>query len=354
MGCEDLSQGHKGKAQAVQPLSHALAFQVLMLQAADEGRGPVLFGDSFQRAWSAVPPFLVGEEFPSVYLEHPLTGDPFLDVTVVLKQIEPGTRVEAPAAGEHGAIFDWYAGICREYDDVNCGFELDTAQPTLPMAAIHFQPRSRTELVRPFFEAAGEPQAADLYLAQNARMPDSWALSFCGMFRGRPGSPLRICGYLGAAETAACADNPGRLRDVFEAAGFSAYNATMLAEASALMAAAPGKADFQLDVFPDGHLGSTFSIDVQFEIEQPDSVQKTFEDGAGAHVMELLEEWGIADSRWKLSVGSAFARALPMSASDGTTGRFCLTLMPQWVKVRWKDGVLQPAKLYHFANATLL
>ena len=36
------------------------AFQVLLLQAADEGRGPVLFGESLQRAREAVPPFLVG------------------------------------------------------------------------------------------------------------------------------------------------------------------------------------------------------------------------------------------------------------------------------------------------------
>jgi hypothetical protein len=28
--------------------------------------------------------------------------------------------------------------------------------------------------------------------------------------------------------------------------------------------------------------------------------------------------------------------------------------MPQWVKARWIDGVLQPAKLYHIASAGLL
>ena len=48
------------------------AFQVLLLQAAGEGRGPLLFGDSLERAGEAVLPFLVGESFPDVYLEHPL------------------------------------------------------------------------------------------------------------------------------------------------------------------------------------------------------------------------------------------------------------------------------------------
>ena len=179
------------------------AFQVLLLQAADEGRGRALFGSSLARAREAVPPFLVGGEFPSVYLEHPLAGDPVLDVTVLLGPIEPGTRIASSVACEHGAMLDWYAQARREHADVTCGFEVDTGKEALPAAAIHFQPRAHVELVRPFCEAAGEPQAADLYLGQDARMPDGWPLSFFGMFRGRPGSPLRVCGYLGDAEKAA-------------------------------------------------------------------------------------------------------------------------------------------------------
>lgn len=51
--------------------SYADAYQVLLLQAADEGRGPALFGESLGRAREVVLPFLVGGHFPSVYLEHP-------------------------------------------------------------------------------------------------------------------------------------------------------------------------------------------------------------------------------------------------------------------------------------------
>ena len=47
------------------------------------------------------------------------------------------------------------------------------------------------------------------------------------------------------------------------------------------------------------------------------------------------------------------ANQLPNSG-DGSTGRYAFTLMPQWVKARWTAGVLQPSKLYHFANACLL
>ncbi len=334
--------------------SHAESFQVLLLQAADEGRGPALFGDSLARAREAVLPFLVGEDFPSVYLELPLCGEPFLDVTVLLNRLEAGTRVASPAAGEHGAMLDFYAGARRDDESISCGFEVDTSKPELPEAAVHFQPRARTDLVRPFCEAVGDPARAELYLDQAACMPSGWPLSFFGMFRGRPGTPLRVCGYLGEEERSACSQDPSRLAAAFDAVGFSAYDDSMLAQISTLMDAAPTTVDFQFDVFSDGRLGETFAIDVQFDIEQPEAVVAAFEKGAGARVMGLFVDWGVADGRWRRAVRSAFARAIPVELDDGETGRFAFTLMPQWAKARWRDGVLQPAKLYHLAHAAVL
>ena len=334
--------------------SHEQAFQVLLLQAADEGRAEALFGGGLARAREAVPPFLIGKEFPGVYLEHPLVGDPFLDVTVLLGPLEPGTRVASPAAGEHCAMLDFYALARREHDDVTCGFEVDTGRDTMPEAAIHFQPRAHTGLVRPFCEAVGEPQAADLYLGLAGRMPRGWQPSFLGMFRGRPGAPLRVCGYLAEDERDRCAADPGRLAEVLGAAGFTAHDGAMLSQASALMAAAPGVLDFQLDVYPDGRLGPTFALDVEFGIERPEAVRQSFEHGAGAAVMGLLEGWGAADGRWREAVRSAFARALPVGLDGGGVGRYALTLMPQWAKARWTGGELQPSKLYHFAHAGLV
>lgn len=330
------------------------SYQVLLLQAADDGRGEALFGGSLERAGAAVAPFLVGEPFPGVYLEHPLAGDPFLDVTVLLGQVEPGTRIASPAAGEHAAMIDFYAPARREHEDVSFGFELDTGKEALSEAAVHFQPRSHTELVRPFCEAAGETWAADLYLDLSERMPEGWPLSFFGMFRGRPGSPLRACGYLDEAEVRACAQDPGHLAVVFDAVGFTAYDGHMLGQASACMAAAPGCVDFQLDVLSDGSLGPTFALDLDFGIQRPEAVRASFSDGAGAAVMGLLEGWGAADGRWKLAADAAFARAIPVETGDGGWGRFGFTLMPQWAKVRWTGGEIQPSKLYHLAQAKLL
>ncbi|MDO4889805.1 MAG: hypothetical protein Q3963_00465 [Coriobacteriaceae bacterium] len=334
--------------------SNATALEVMFLQAADDGRGEVLFGQSLERARAACRPFMVGDEFPDVYFEFPLAGDPFLDITLLYSELAPGMRIDSPAAAGAEPMLDWCAGVRSDYDDVCCGFELDTKNEQLPAAAVHFQPRRHTELVAPFCEAIGEPERAHLYLDLNARMPEGWKLSFFGLFRGRPNAPLRVCGYLGDAQQKACAEDPRCIAVVFDQIGFTAYNDAMIAQIAELLARAPGTTDFQFDVFPDGRLGNVFAIDVQFGIQQPEAVREAFDTGSSGCLLRLLERWGIADSRWKLAGDAAFARAIPVQLEDGSPARFAFTLMPQWTKVRWIDGVLQPAKHYRLAHAGLL
>lgn len=337
-------------------ISFADSFQVLLLQLADAGRGAPLLGGDESRARTACLPFMVGKEFPSVYFEFPLVGEPFLDVTILYGDVEPGTRVESDLARDTEGIFDWYAEARDkvEGESICFGFELDTSCPELPRAAIHFQPRGHTELVRPFLEAAGEPERADLYLDLAARMPQGWDLAFFGMFRGRPGSPLRVCGYLPDEERLACADDPSRVAAVFDAVGFEAYDGAMLQDVSAVLSAAPCGADFQFDVYPDGRIGDIFAIDSQFGIEQPSAVRESFASGVASHYIRLLEQKGMVDERWHLAVDAAFARGLPAEFEDGVIDIQSFTLMPQWAKTRWTAGVLQPAKMYHFGKATRL
>ena len=112
------------------------SFEVLCLQAADEGRGDVLFGESLDRARKAARPFMIGEEFPSVYLEFPLIGKPFLDITMLYDKLKPGVRVESEAAEGTGEMLDWFAEACLDRNGVCCGFELYVKDPALPRAAV--------------------------------------------------------------------------------------------------------------------------------------------------------------------------------------------------------------------------
>lgn len=335
-------------------LTFADSFEVLCLQVADEGRGPVLFGESLGRARTLVKPFLVGEEFPDIYLEFPLKGDPFLDVTVLYGQVTTGTRVASDAAGCANNVFDWFSDVRREHPDVSFGFELDTKEEELPPAAVHFQPRHHVELATTFCNLIGEPKRAELYVDTCRRMLPAWQLSFFGLFRGRPDSPLRVCGYLSKNESERCAHDRDALKAVFDQVGFAAYDNTMLEQVGRLMGSAPKGLDFQFDVYPDGTFGDTFAIDAQFQIEQPRAVHDSFSSGVASRVITLFEEWGITDDRWKLAVDATFARSIPIALDDGSVRLLAFTLMPQWTKARWRDGVLQPAKLYCLAKSTYL
>ena len=182
-------------------------------------------------------------------------------------------------------------------------------------------------------------------------MPEGWPLSFFGMFRGRPGSPLRVCGYHSDKQRRACAWSTSHIAHVFKSIGFAAYDDAMLQQISELMALAPAGTDFQFDVLPDGSLGSTFAIDVQLAIEKPRAVRASFDEGPASRVMEYLQMHGLADGRCSLAADAAFARAIPLPDEGCGQDAFMFTLIPQWVKVRWTDGAQQPSKLYFLGTA---
>lgn len=334
--------------------SNAQAFQVLLLQAADEGRGSLLFGDSMDRARTALQPFMIGKSISSVYFEFPLLGDPFLDVTVLYGELDPAPHVASPAAEGADAMLAWYAKARADFPDISCGFEFDTKDPHFSAVGIHFQPRRHLDLVEPFCATIGEEQRGLRYLELAKRMPEGWPLSFFGLFRGRPHAPLRVCGYMSREWRRICAHDRKSLVRAFDEIGFVAYDDAMLEDIGELLRAVSHDVDFQFDVFSDGTIGSTFAIDVQFGIERPEVLQTVFESGSGARVMGLLESWRIADDRWRQGIAAAFARALPVQTDDGALEAFAFTLMPQWVKVRWVDGRLQPAKLYLLGTAGII
>ena len=90
-------------------------FEILCLQAGDEGREAILFGDSISRVRKAVPPFLIGRKFPELYFEFPLAGDPFLDATIIYSDLESGMRIDSPAA-----IMSSSVGLPLPITDVAC------------------------------------------------------------------------------------------------------------------------------------------------------------------------------------------------------------------------------------------
>ena len=331
-------------------ISNKAALQMLLLHAASAGRGELLFGEGLERLKKILPAFVDPVElahFPEMYLEFPLIGVPFLDAEVLYLKIPENARIASPLAAGTEQMPAWLAQAKNKYPDITGGFEIDTQLPPVS-AAVCFQPRQHTELAAEFCEIIGETRYGQLYTEMAGRMPEGWKLSYFGLFKNRPGSPLRIGGYMDREQIASCAGDPEELTRLFAAAGFTAWDEPMIREICSVLAVSPERADFQFDVYPDGSVGDGFAIDIAFALQQPEAVKASFygRSGSGAAYMELLRKWGIADERWKKALEAVFSGALPL-----TEGAVTFRMFPQWFKVRWKGKKLQPAKMYLHAKA---
>lgn len=325
--------------------SQMTAFDALYGIAAGQGREEALFGDSIRLARGVYERTLIGNGYPSAYVEFPLLGKPCFDLLSVHGSVEPGLRFAEGAGFGYQAMFDWFATIEDDAREISCGIELDTSGGETERAGVYLQFRSRTELIEPFLASIGESGRAQGYHSVLKLIPQDWPPAYVGLFPGRPGTPLRIGGYMRQDVQRACANDPLFLGRQFDQIGFTAYNGDMLARCSEFMALAPS-VDFQFDIMGDGSLGDVFGLSLSFNETRPREARACMEEGYGARICRILQDWGLADERWKLIADAAFARSLPFEREDGTQGRFALCCLFNFAKVKFKAAVPQPAKFY--------
>lgn len=329
------------------------ALHALCVIASGDGRREALFGNSLDLVPSVYERTLIGDGYPTAYLEFPLLGEPRLDMLSVHGYVEPDARL-APGAGYgYEAMFDWFKGVCTPSGSVSCGLELDLSTGETETAGVYLQQRKRTDLVAPFLDSVGEAKRTQTYLDSLARMPEGWPPAYVGLFPGRPGTPMRIGGYMDNSELARCVEEPAHLGACFRQIGFTAFDGPMLERCSQFMGLAP-EIDFQFDIMPDGSLGDTFGLSLSFNETKPYEARECMESGYGAALMEALQAWGLADDRWKLIAGAAFARHVGYERDDGTEGRFALCIRFNYAKVKFRGCEPQPAKFYLTCTAAEL
>lgn len=325
--------------------SPAEAFDALYVLASGNGREEALFGDSFELARPAFQRTLIGDSYPAIYLEFPLLGKPCFDFLTVYGDVEPGSQF-APGAGfGYQNMFDWFSEIDKADGAVSCGIECDISTGETTIAGVYLQQRTQTELVAPFLDSIDEGGRTQAYFDVLSRMPKGWPPSYVGLFPGRAGTPMRIGGYMSHDELQRCADDPSHLRNRFQQIGFSAFDAPMLERCSEFMRIAPS-VDFQFDIMPNGTLGDTFGLSLSFNETYPREARACMETGYGSTLMQTLQDWGLADDRWKMIAGAAFARHVGYEREDGSEGRFALCIRFNFAKVKFKGCEPQPAKFY--------
>ena len=319
-------------------------FDLLYMLAAADGRGEALLGGKREQLRSLYERTLIGGARPSLYLEFPLLGEPCYDFLSVIDEVEPGATF-APGAGfGYQKAFDWFSSVCED-KNVSMGFELDLSVGEQERAGIYLQQRQRFELVEPFLASVGEARRYPAYKNVQKAMPKGWPPAYVALFPGRKGSPTRIGGYMAQVERRRCAADPAHLGDCLRRIGFDSFDEQMLARCAQLMGMAPG-VDVQFDILEDGTLGDTFGLALSFNELRPSSARRQMEEGVGSRIMSTLQQWGLADDRWRLLGNVAFARQYPYVREDGTTGQLGLCTLLNYVKVKFRDTQMQPAKFY--------
>lgn len=326
-------------------------FDMLCIKAGESGRDRSLFGGCLTRAGELFRPFIAGISFPHIFLECPLSGDPYLDLTVLYGRLTEGTVVKSKYCEGCDELFRRYIRMKQDHPEVVFGFELDTSKEDPGMAAVHFDPRGKNFLVTPFCEAIGEDRYGELYLQTAEKLADTLPPSFFGMFRGREEAPLRVCGYLGKKEMNQITGGRDLLLSAFEAAGFSAYDDRMMDEIVNVFKIAPCETDYQLDIYPDGKAGDVFSIDLRLAERAAASVRESFASGAASEIMSYFTELGIADERTGMLSGMATSFAFPSLDETGEAAQYAMVLHPMWLKIRWKGARLCSAKCYSLMRA---
>jgi hypothetical protein len=320
-------------------------FDILYGIAARNGREEALFGGDVLLARPAFERMLIGNDFPRLYLEFPLMGTPGFDVLAGYNHVDKGAVFREGAGYGRQDMFDWFAEVCESGTSASVGFEVDSSAGRTDVAGVYLQQRRKTELVGSYLSSLGEEVRTASYHSVRERLPKGWGPSYVGLFPGRANTPMRIGGYLSPRAQARCADDPECLRGCLEQAGFASYTDEMLLRCSRLMGIAPS-VDFQLDIFPDGSLGSTFGLSLSFNEVSPHESRACLESGYGSCLMGLLESWGLVDERWRHVAGIPFARRIGYEREDGGVGRLALCIALNFVKVKFTDGVAQPAKFY--------
>ena len=325
------------------------AFDAVYQIAAKGGREEALFGSSIELARPVYEKTLIGGGYPHAYVEFPLFGEPCFDLLSVHAEIERGAVFKPGSGFGRQAMFDWFADVC-DGGKLSCGLELDTSSGETERAGVYLQQRKRHDLVGPFLASVGESARTESYMDTLARMPHGWPPAYVGLFPGRPGTPLRIGGYLDQQVKEALAADPSFLGEQFRQIGFSAFDDAMLARCAEFMTLAPA-VDFQFDIMEDGSLGDTFGLSLSFNETKPLQAHKCMEGGYGSRICKLMQEWGLADDRWKLIADAAFARHVGFEREDGSEGRFALCVLFNYAKVKFTACEPQPAKFYLILKA---
>ena len=354
-----------------------MLYQMIYALAARDGREEALFGESAPLACKAFAQSLAGEEFPELWFEVPLAGEPWFDLHALASRegLSPDDVFTPERTGQNPDAFAWFAAQRDGVRQLALSWDTgrgETEHPAVQLLVYKDCP----ELTCGFLEAAGRPDAMGAYRSCVNKPPKGWFACYAGVFPQRPGHNLRVecipsidlqrayakdpalleahLRQVGIGELAASADEASGPAASPSSSSSQAANTRMpsalgdtLLPRCQLMAKTPFRLEFQFDVDSNGRAGQTFGASLRFAKPPREGSWEAFlPDGPAGEFMREVEAWGLADGRWRKLAETTFAKRV--SHGDESHMLFCY---PAFIKLRWRAGEPVDAKAYIIAGA---
>lgn len=329
-------------------MDRMVLYSIIYALASQDGRENALFGNCAQAAHEAFSRSLAGSEFPELWFEIPLSGEPWLDFHALVSY-EDVAGTQARFSGQEGAYADalsWFAsqkpGMVRQL-----ALSYDTSAGDIDNPAVQVLV-SRRDVSTPlgFLKAVGRPRAESSYRTFAETIPLEWFACYIGAFprRQTANSPdwVRVECIVGEELQRAYAQDPTTLRNHLARIGLDSIGDQAIDDVCTL-ARSPFPLELQFNVGPDGMALPVLSASVRFQPADWTSEEARLRIG---EVIGQISHDGLIDDRWNRLVEATFAKRV--NRKDESFKLFCFTA---FVKLRWRKDEPPDAKAYLMARA---
>lgn len=289
-----------------------------------------LFGEHNAHDLEAFWSSYIGDDFPEVWFELPLSGDPWYDLHVLTSRRVLERDFEIPEDVFFPDVFSWFSTASNVRQ---LAISHDLSKGVYDRPAVQLLVSGRDDnVVHDFLAAAQNSCATVSYDAFMRRLPKSWFPCYFGTFPSRNSHFLRIECIPVRQDQLLYSSDSRILADHLGSVGYKAGKDTL--ELIRFMSSLPFPIEFQFDVAEDGTAGAVMSASLRFKMPgvKSDSQQAAFiNDGEDVkRLMERLCELDLSDDRWRLLTDIAFAKQLSNAHLAG---------YPAFIKVRFDaDG----------------
>lgn len=322
-------------------------YDMVYALAACGGREAELFGSCAPLARECFARSVADDYFPELWFELPLAGEPWFDLHALVSREDLDARgtFDHDSCGGYPEVFGWFAAQGTGARQLALSWDVGSGHVDNP--AVQLLRRTHdTQLTCDFLAVTGRSDAIGAYRTFEGRLPEGWFACYTGVFPTRREPFLRVECRPPLDLQEEYAGNAGLLAAHLRQVGLDGLDDTLLSRCQTL-AETPFHLEFQFDVTPAGAAGATFGASVRFAPPVSGGGGTAFDvTGEAGELMQHVESWGLADSRWRLLAGTMFAKR--MTVEDDSRLLYCF---PAFLKLRWRGGEPLDAKTYLMAGA---